>query len=204
MRVNHSSAFVKNRIVALAIVLAIGLAVCFLMTVERARAAENAVHDKEGMASNIQGMDRLRAGDHIGAERYFSESIKKNPGRKQFHNNLAVALMRQGEYRRAYEPLKKAISIDPEYAKALSYLAIVCFHLSRYKEAYAYYLLSRRADRGYTDSRFAKDRVIGEVERLSKKDPDNSVYKIIRTRFDDAREIGLRSAEDGTMDNPER
>ncbi len=158
-------------------------------------AAHTRLNDADGSILNQAGLDRLRAGDNTGAEKFFRQSIGKDPGRGVFHNNLAVSLMRQGKYEEARGPLKKAISIDPEYAKALSNMAIVCFRLSRYREAYGYYKLSRSADREYTQSRFSRDRVGREIDRLREEDPGNSVYKMMHNR------LGKASGEkDWTMD----
>ena len=146
-------------------------------------AAHTRLNDADGSILNQAGLDRLRAGDNTGAEKFFRQSIGKDPGRGVFHNNLAVSLMRQGKYEEARGPLKKAISIDPEYAKALSNMAIVCFRLSRYREAYGYYKLSRSADREYTEVRFARDRISREVDQLMEKDPGNSVYRMMHNRL---------------------
>lgn len=132
---------------------------------------------------NSEGLERLHACDFSSAELLFADAVNKNPGVKHYHNNLAVSLMRQGKYEEARGPLKKAISIDPEYAKALSNMAIVCFRLSRYREAYGYYRLSFRADREYTDARFARDRISREVDQLMEKDPGNSVYRMMHNRL---------------------
>jgi len=144
---------------------------------------------------NSEGLERLHACDFSSAELLFADAVNKNPGVKHYHNNLAVSLMRQGKYEEAIGPLEKAISIDPEYAKALSNMAIVCFRLSRYREAYGYYKLSRSADREYTQSRFSRDRVGREIDRLREEDPGNSVYKMMHNR------LGKASGEkDWTMD----
>ena len=132
---------------------------------------------------NSEGLERLHACDFSSAELLFADAVNKNPGVKHYHNNLAVSLMRQGKYEEAIGPLEKAISIDPEYAKALSNMAIVCFRLSRYREAYGYYKLSRSADREYTEVRFARDRISREVDQLMEKDPGNSVYRMMHNRL---------------------
>ncbi len=146
-------------------------------------AAHTRLNDADGSILNQAGLDRLRAGDNTGAEKFFRQSIGKDPGRGIFHNNLAVSLMRQGKYDTAYGHLKRAISIDPGHARALSNMAIVCFRLSRYREAYGYYRLSVRADREYTDARFARDRISREVDQLMEKDPGNSVYRMMHNRL---------------------
>jgi tetratricopeptide (TPR) repeat protein len=145
---------------------------------------ENDPRDVDGSIANKAGMIRLRDGDYINAEKCFAESIRRNPAGKHFYNNLAVALMRQGKYIPAYALLKKAISIDPDYSKALSNMAIVCFHLSHFKEAYNYYLLSHRADREYTNQRFEKKRIARKIELLMKSDPENATYKAIYDRLE--------------------
>ena len=98
-------------------------------------------------------------------------------------NNLAVTCMRRKEYTRAYDLLKKAVSIDPRYAKALSNMSITCFYLSKFYEAYGYYLQARNADRAYIDERFERTRVIERIERMQRENPGNDDYRRMLERL---------------------
>lgn len=141
------------------------------------------VFDEDDVVLNAKGVEFLRQNDLDAAERCFSESIRKNPGVKHYYNNLAVTHMRRKEYARAYELLKKAVSIDRNYAKALSNMSITCFYLSRFYEAYSYYVQARSADREYIDERFERTRVIERIEELQRQNPDNDDYRKMLERL---------------------
>ena len=161
--------------------------VCFALSMTGPAAAYPAeaaeTCDADDVTLNMQGLEHLEGNDLAAAERCFSESIKKTPSVKHYYNNLAVTCMRRKEYTRAYDLLKKAVSIDPRYAKALSNMSITCFYLSKFYEAYGYYLQARNADRAYIDERFERTRVIERIERMQRENPGNDDYRRMLERL---------------------
>ena len=98
-----SEFYIKRRMMTLAIALYTGLLFSLppVLAADDECAAHTRLNDADGSILNQAGLDRLRAGDNTGAEKFFRQSIGKDPGRGVFHNNLAVSLMRQGKYEEA-------------------------------------------------------------------------------------------------------
>lgn len=128
---------------------------------------------------NKRGLYYLGKKDFKKAGRYFLRAIKKKPGNRYYYNNYAVTLMNQGKYKEAKSYLKIAVTLDPNYVKALSNMAIVCFRLYQFREAHRYYSRARSVNSAYIDRRFDRKKTIREVEKLSREDPDNSDLQYI-------------------------
>ncbi len=69
------------------------------------------------MANNA-GIAHVREQDLAGAEIAFREAIAARPGYAVAHANLAEVLLRKGARDEAIEHLRRAVEIDPGYAKA--------------------------------------------------------------------------------------
>jgi len=133
---------------------------------------------------NQKGMDELYAGHPDRAAEFFIKAIAIDPGKKHYYNNLASAYMRMGEYLKAEEHLKKSLQLDSNYARALSNMSVTLFYLGRYRESYNYYLLTKKADREYTEKRFEKNRVSSVIKKLSDEKPDDEDLKKIKEYMD--------------------
>ncbi len=129
---------------------------------------------------NQKGIDELRAGNPGIAVEFFLKAISLDAGQKHYYNNLGAAYMRLAEYSKAEEQLKKSLAIDGNFATALSNMSVTLFHLGRYRESYAYYRLSKKADSEYTEKRFDKNRVSSVVKRMSDEKPDDEELKRIK------------------------
>jgi tetratricopeptide (TPR) repeat protein len=59
----------------------------------------------------------VQTGNFDEARDYFLEAIKLNPNDPKTHYNYGYALARQKEYKEAFEQMKKASDMDPNYSK---------------------------------------------------------------------------------------
>jgi len=125
-------------------------------------------------------MEELRNNHPDKAAEYFVQAISIDPKQKHFHNNLAAAYMRLGEYAKAEEHLKISLELDGGYARALSNMSVTLFHLGRYRESYHYYLLTQKADSVYSEKRFEKKRVSSYIKKLSEGKPEDEELKRIK------------------------
>ena len=115
------------------------------------------------------------------AETFFLLAAQQSPASKYYHNNLAVAYMNQGKYHMAYSRLQIAIALDKSYVRALSNMAVTCFYLLKFREAYAYYRKVNSIDAAYALDRFERNRVIDRIESLKRENPNNKeLYFILR------------------------
>ena len=144
------------------------------------------------LKANAEGMEFLKAGDCGKAEILFRKAVDADPLRMNYHNNLAVSFMRRKNYKEAFPCLQKAIAIDDRYAKALSNMAITCFYLGKYMDAYKYYLRAEDADKEYTTARFERNKALARIEQLSKENPDNSDYKQMLEYLKDSEKMPAR------------
>lgn len=128
---------------------------------------------------NQKGLDELYAGHPARAAEFFLTAIAADPKQKHYYNNLGAAYMRMGEYLKAEEQFKISLQFDSNYARALSNMSVTLFHLGRYRESYNYYVLTRKADREYSERRFEKKRVSSVIKKLSDEKPDNEELKKI-------------------------
>ncbi|PKL17784.1 MAG: hypothetical protein CVV49_09375 [Spirochaetae bacterium HGW-Spirochaetae-5] len=129
---------------------------------------------------NQKGMEELRSNHPDKAAEYFAQAISIDPKQKHYHNNLAAAYMRLGEYAKAEEHLKISLELDGGYARALSNMSVTLFHLGRYSESYHYYLLTKKADSAYSEKRFEKKRVSSYIKKLSEGKPEDEDLKRIK------------------------
>ena len=129
---------------------------------------------------NQKGIDELRADHPAKAAEFFLQAIAADPNQKHYYNNLASAYMRMGKYQEAEEQLKISLRLDSSYARALSNMSVTLFHLGRYRESYNYYLLTKKADREYSEKRFEKKRVSSVIKKLSEEKPEDEELKKIK------------------------
>ena len=153
-----------------------------LMRGEGRLGAEDGKNPQTARDHNRAGLALLKKGEYAGAESRFLSALDLDPENKLYCNNAAAALMNQGVYSRAIVFLDRALKLDPSFAKALSNMAISRFHLSEYRLAYHYYRRARRADRSYTENRFIIAKVITEMEKLRKDNPDDEELERILHR----------------------
>lgn len=125
-------------------------------------------------------MDELRINNPDKAAEYFTQAISVDSKQKHYHNNLAAAYIRLGDYTKAEEHLKKALELDGSYARALSNMAVTLFHQGRYMESYNYYLLTKKADSEYSKERFNRKRVSLYIKKLSAGKPEDTELKRIK------------------------
>ena len=129
---------------------------------------------------NQKGMEELKGNNPGKAAEYFLQAISIDSKQKHYHNNLAAAYMRLGEYTNAEEHLKRSLELDSGYARALSNMSVTLFHLGRYRESYHYYLLTKQADSEYSEQRFEKKRVSSYIKKLSDGKPEDAELKKIK------------------------
>lgn len=139
---------------------------------------------ENSLSLNRKGMNELYAGNPSKAAEFFLQAIAIDPGMKHYYNNLGAAYIRMGEYSKAEEQLKISLKIDGNYARALSNMSVTLFYLGRYRESYNYYLLTKRADREYSEKRFEKKRVSSAIKKLSETKPDDEELKKIKEYMD--------------------
>ncbi len=130
-------------------------------------------------AHNSRGYAMLGEKRFLEAAEHFRRAIALNPARKEYHNNLAVALMNAGDYAGGRASLECALALDAAYPRALANMAVCCFHLYRFRESYLYYRLAREADSSYARERFERTRVLARIDDLSRKDPGNESLRKI-------------------------
>lgn len=128
---------------------------------------------------NSKGMHELEAGNNRAAAEYFLQAIKSDPSKKNYYNNLAAAYIRIRDYSRAEQLLSMAITLDPNYAKALANMSVEMFRTGRYKKAYEYYKRAEQSDPAYTGERFRKKRVLARLKEEAKSNPDDHSLKIM-------------------------
>jgi len=150
--------------------------VTVLLMVSMALASGAIARNNNAAASqcNGAGLYCLESGNYQKASEYFIDAIQLNPANKFYYNNCAVAWMNMGRYEDAMDMLQIALAIDPHYVKALTNMAIVCFHLLKFSRAYYYYSQARTADSIYTKERFQMAKVIAGVKRVYARHPDNN------------------------------
>ena len=129
---------------------------------------------------NQKGLNELRRNNPESAIEFFIKAISIDTAQKHYYNNLGASYMRIGEYLKAEEQLKISLSIDNNYAKALSNMAVTLFHLGHYRESYTYYSLSKKADSGYTKMRFDKKRVSSLIKKTFDEKPGDEELKKIK------------------------
>jgi len=167
---------------------ALALITCVLPSMENRCAAQGIAAGRESIDMRGSGSDRAlnsRGFALLGEKRcieaagYFRQAIALNPARKEYDNNLAAALMNQGDYAGARLSLESALALDAAYPRALATMAVCCFHLHRFRESYRYYRMAIEADARYAEERFDREKVRARVEDLSRKNPgDGSLRKI--------------------------
>lgn len=138
----------------------------------------------DSAALNQKGMNELHDNHPERAVEFFIRAIAAGPANKHYYNNLAAAYIRIGEYAKAEEQLKISIHIDGNYAKALSNMSLTLFRLGRYREAYTYYRLSKKADSEYTETRFDKKKVSSVIKKSSEEKPADGELKKIKEYID--------------------
>ena len=143
---------------------------------------------EDSSSFNRKGMDELRANHPDKAVEFFLKAISIDPGQKHYHNNLAAAYMRMGEYSKAEEQLKLSLQLDSNYARALSNMSVTLFHLGRYRESYSYYQAAKKADSEYSKERFDRKRVSSFIKKLSDEKPDDEDLKKIKEYIESGEE----------------
>lgn len=135
--------------------------------------------EAEAKELNRDGLIELAGGNPGRASVFFRRAIKLDPSKKHYYNNMAVSLMKSGNYHDAEKYLKKAIVMDSNYTKALANMAVVLFHQRRFSESYKYYMLSKKTDPAYAENRFEKERVLRKLKDFSSQNPDDNEVKDI-------------------------
>lgn len=181
-RISLKACFTSRALGALFVIVA-----CALPHTENARAEQCAAGrdtstprvERGDTAHNSRGFALLGEKRFLEAAEHFRRAIALNPARKEYHNNLAVALMNAGDYAGGRASLECALALDAAYPRALANMAVCCFHLCRFRESYLYYRLAQEADARYARERFERARVLARIEDLSRKDPGNESFRKI-------------------------
>lgn len=142
------------------------------------------VSAEDSSSLNTRGLNELRSNNAVKAVELFLRAVSADPKQKHYHNNLAAAYMRLGEYAKAEEHLKRSLELDSNYARALSNMSVTLFHLGRYRESYKYYILTKESDKDYAAQRFDKKKVSSYIKKLSEGKPDDEDLKKIKAYID--------------------
>ena len=104
-------------------------------------AEQQAAPDELGGLSNADalnaGLEKLRAGDCVGAEKYFGAVARRSPDLAEAQFYLGVSLLKQGRYEAAIDSLVLAVHYRPELAEARFQLGLAQFHLDQFDQAIA-------------------------------------------------------------------
>lgn len=81
------------------------------------------------------GLERMRAGDLVGAEKHFAAAAERFPELSDAHFYLGVAQLNQKRYEDAMDSFTLAAHYRPDFAEARFQLGLAQFHLERFDEA---------------------------------------------------------------------
>jgi glycosyltransferase involved in cell wall biosynthesis len=90
---------------------------------------------REALQLNRKAGEALAQGDLVGAIRGYRDALLLAPQLARSHNDLAVALWQAGAGADAFERLKAALRLDPEFSEARENLLDVARALGREEEA---------------------------------------------------------------------
>jgi len=137
------------------------------------------VSEVEADKLNRSGLAELSGGNPGKASGFFIRALQRDPAQKHYYNNLAVSLMKMGNYTDAEKYLLKGLSLDRNYTRALANMAVVLFYQRRFYESYIYYLRSKKSDPVYADNRFKRERVLRKLKDIYSRNPDDDEVKEI-------------------------
>jgi len=86
-----------------------------------------------------QGNDAMKGKEYKEAIEKYGEAIKKDPTNEMYYCNRAAAYTNIDKFHEALDDCKKAISINENYAKAFSRMALIYSKLQFYDESVACY-----------------------------------------------------------------
>jgi len=130
-------------------------------------AAIVAQDSRHALATHLLGLAVKESGDWAQGEQWLRLSIQLEPGRAEFHANLANLLRRRQKFRQAERFYRRALELAPAHRPTLRSLVLTLQDLGRFEEAEA---LCR--DLVGTDSRDAEawtllGMSLGHLERLA-------------------------------------
>jgi len=88
-----------------------------------------------GSATHLLGLAIKETGDLEQGEQWLRLSVQLDPGRAEFHANLANLLRRRKKYRQAEKVYRRALELAPEHLPARRSLALTLNDLGRFAEA---------------------------------------------------------------------
>ncbi|KAI5848826.1 hypothetical protein BZA05DRAFT_87935 [Tricharina praecox] len=93
-------------------------------------------------ALKVCGNQCFQNGDFVGAEKFYTQAIIKDPTNAAFFTNRALARTRMEQWKAVVEDCEKAIDLLPSSLKAYTYLGVALLHLNRPGESFS---MSQRA-----------------------------------------------------------
>ncbi|MEM7226512.1 MAG: sulfotransferase [Pseudomonadota bacterium] len=93
--------------------------------------------DADGVAYGRLGATFLALDDQAAAKEAYREAVRREPGRAEWHHNLAVALVREQHLEEALENLDAALRLKPDLSAAQASRQRVLISLERAEEAVA-------------------------------------------------------------------
>mmetsp|Transcript_20153 Transcript_20153/g.20252 ORF Transcript_20153/g.20252 Transcript_20153/m.20252 type:complete len:558 (+) Transcript_20153:129-1802(+) len=97
--------------------------------------AQAYINPEEGLAAKERGNTAFREGKFADAIKEYEEAVKRDPKNAAYHNNLAAALLKVGNFNGAKAEVEKAIDIDQNYMKAWAKKGDIEFFMKEYHKA---------------------------------------------------------------------
>lgn len=115
--------------------------------------ATTSLHER-AVASNDEGIVRLRANDLEGAAAAFRLALEYNERFSEPYNNLAVVALRRGALAEAETLVRRALRLNPDFAEAWNNLGYLRLRQNDAREAVGAFEESLRTDPGQLDARY--------------------------------------------------
>eukprot|EP00640_Fibrocapsa_japonica_P000732 CAMPEP_0113937774 /NCGR_PEP_ID=MMETSP1339-20121228/4320_1 /TAXON_ID=94617 /ORGANISM="Fibrocapsa japonica" /LENGTH=572 /DNA_ID=CAMNT_0000940673 /DNA_START=71 /DNA_END=1789 /DNA_ORIENTATION=+ /assembly_acc=CAM_ASM_000762 len=93
------------------------------------------INPEKGVEAKEKGNEFFRAGKFAEAINEYREATKRDPTNAAYHNNLAAALSKLGDFNTAKEACEKALQLDPTYVKAWAKKGDIEFFMKEYHKA---------------------------------------------------------------------
>jgi predicted O-linked N-acetylglucosamine transferase (SPINDLY family) len=86
-----------------------------------------AIYPEHADALHLSGLIAYQQGRHIDAVEKIQKAIQYSPDNEMYHSNLGAAFKAQNKFEEAISAYRRALQIDPNFAKARDNLAELCF-----------------------------------------------------------------------------
>jgi len=99
------------------------------------KAAKAYINPELGLEAKERGNAAFRDGDFATAIKEYEDAVKRDPTNASYHNNLAAAYLKVGNFNGAKSEVEKSLDIDPKYVKAWAKKGDIEFFMKEYHKA---------------------------------------------------------------------